>query len=337
MGNQNRLKRFRVNGLSFREEIEGKTLPFGKRIIYLGLNGVLQPCNWACKYCLEGSPQERIKKNENSLNLSEQLNLIDNAGELGIKGLLITGGEPLAPGRYYETARLVKRADEQGIVPLIYTNGSYLNKEMAEELANCNTSIALKLDSRIPERYDMIAGRKGAYKSTMGAIKILKKTSIGRPAAENEKEILVRMLFSTVGSALNTDEYVSIARFATENNARWMMEAINYRGSASVNEDLRVDPRKHAESMKYALLLNPEQDHSIGEQGYCRLFYMVTVNTSNGCYGSCPQDYAYLGNIRENSLKEASEKVLEKMNDRANLETWSVGECPVKANKVVYA
>lgn len=329
------IKQFRVNGLSFKEEIGGKVLPFKKQIIYLGLNGVLQPCNWACKYCLEGSSKERKENNGNALSLDEQLALIDEAKKLDIRGLLITGGEPLAPNRKEETVELVKQAYKNGLVPLIYTNGSYLTLELAQKLAKHGASIALKVDSLIPEKYDKIAGRKGAYKSTMRAIKILRETPIGEPIAKNKHEILSRMLFSTVGKALNVDEYVGIARFATENNARWMMEALNYRGNALKNQNLVVVPERHAESMKYALLLNPEQNHPINEQGYCRLFYMITVNTSNGNFGICPQDYAYLGNIRQNSLKEAAKLVLEKVNRPELLNSWNAGKCPIKAHQFI--
>lgn len=45
MENSKKVKRFRVSGLSFAEELSGAKLPFGEKIIYLGLNKVLAPCN----------------------------------------------------------------------------------------------------------------------------------------------------------------------------------------------------------------------------------------------------------------------------------------------------
>lgn len=327
------MKRFRVNGLSFEEELKGEMLPFGERIIYLGLNGVLKPCNWGCNYCLEGSPGERTEKSENPLNLEEQEELIGQASELGIRGLLITGGEPLATYRFEETLRLAGKAHEKGIVPLIYTNGSYVNfhPEIADSLSDVGASVALKIDSLIPEKYDKIAGKKGAFYSTRKAIERIKATSIGEPVAENEEELLVRLLFTTVGTASNVDEYSGIARFATINGARWMMEALNLRGDALNHRELELDLEKHGESMKYALMLNPEQNHGIDAQGYCRLFYMVTVNTSTGAIGVCPQDYNYLGNIRDLSLKEAADRILYRVNDRGFRVTWNTGKCPIKA------
>lgn len=326
------MKQYRVNGLSFEEELRGDNIPFGEKIVYLGLNGALQTCNWACKYCLEGSPKERKSNNKNTLSLDEQINLIDEAADLGVKTLLITGGEPFAPTKKDETIELVKKGYEKGLVPLIYTNGSYLDDKLINELANRGASVALKVDSLIPERYDKLAQRKGAYESTMKAIETVKRTCISEPIAENDSEVLVRLLFTTVGNALNVDEYVSIARFATNHGARWMMESLNLRGDTPNYHELALNRKQHAESMKYALMLNPEQGHNIDEQGYCRLFSMVTVNTSTGDFGICPQDYMYLGNSRETAFKEACDKVLKKINEPHFLEFWKTGKCPIKEN-----
>jgi MoaA/NifB/PqqE/SkfB family radical SAM enzyme len=329
------MKQYRVNGLSFEEELRGKTIPFGERIIYLGLNGALQTCNWACKYCLEGSPQERKISIENGLSLDEQIKLIDKAADLGAETLLVTGGEPFAPKKKEETITLVNRAYKRDLVPLIYTNGSYLDAELAYQLADNGASVALKIDSLVPEKYDKLTQRKGAYESTMKAIEAVKRTSISEPIAENDCEILVRLLFTTVGNALNVDEYASIARFATNHGARWMMESLNLRGDAPNYPELSLDWKRHAESMKYALMLNPQQGHNIDEQGYCRLFFMVTVNTTSGMFGICPQDYESLGNIRETTLEEVSAKVLKRVNNPHFRIHWNTGKCPIKENHFV--
>ncbi len=326
------MKQYRINGLSFEEELRGETLSFGKRITYLGLNGVLQRCNWLCKYCLEGSPKDRGLNTKESLSLEEQIRLIDEASDLGVRGLLITGGEPFTPKRKDETVALVKRAYEKDLVPLVYTNGSFICDDLVKALADYGASISLKIDSLVSEKYDIIAQKIGAYNSTMRAIDMVRKTSIGKPLFENGSGILVRLLFATVGNALNVDEYASIARFATNHSARWMMEYLNLRGDATNFSELAINWEKHSESMKYALMLNPEQGHDIDKQGYCRLFYMVTVNTSTGDYGVCPQDYAYLGNIRETSLKEASKKVLRRDYNPDLLKVWNGGKCPIKEN-----
>src|SRR3989338_8576691 len=108
------VKQYRVNGLSFAEELRGESLPFGKQILYLGLNGVLRSCNWACTYCLEGSPQDRKEHGKEPVSLDRQLALIDEAQSLGMKSVLITGGEPFAPKRKDETLALVQRGSQRG-------------------------------------------------------------------------------------------------------------------------------------------------------------------------------------------------------------------------------
>lgn len=289
-----------------------------------------ETCNWDCLYCHE----DRRIKEENELTLEEMISLVDEASDLGMKSVLFLGGEVLLRNTWDTTLKVVERIHHHGLVPLIYTNGSQLNEEMAGFLADHNASIALKIDSLVKEKYDHINQRTGSFQDVMRSIEILKNTSIGEVVLENHNEKLVRLLFTTVGNSLNTDEYVSIARFATNHNARWMMEELNYRGDAVNNPQLALDLAKHNEAMKLAILLNPEQMHDFHLP--CRLFSCVTIR-KKGEIGICPQDYSFLGNIRSGvTLKEACGKIQSHLNDSSMRSSWK-GKCPIKQEHFVYS
>lgn len=315
-------KKIRFQGLSFREELEGQRMDFENHMIYLSLVP-WEFCNWSCQYCHE----DRRNKEEGELSLKEMLEIIQEASDLGIKSLLLLGGEVLLKSTWEITREIVQEAFSNRLITVIYTNGSQISEEMADFLADRNVSIALKVDSLIEEKYDALTQRKGSFRATMRAIQILKKTSIGEVVFENGQEKLVRLLFSTVGNALNIEEYVRLARFATNNNARWMMEVLNHRGDVTYHPYLSLDLKQHAEAMQVAIALNPEQSHNFHIP--CRLLSCITIR-KKGEIGICPQDYNFLGNIREiGDLKAACNMIIGKIKNVRWREEWT-GECPIK-------
>jgi MoaA/NifB/PqqE/SkfB family radical SAM enzyme len=315
-------KKIRLQGLSFKEELEGQVINFRETIVYLSLVP-WEFCNWACQYCHE---TRRVKEND-ELTIDEMKRIIAEAGNLGIKSLLLLGGEVLLQNTWNITRQIVQEACDNGLITLIYTNGSQVTDEMADFLANRRVSIALKVDSLNREKYDFLTQRPGSFDAMMQAIEIFRATSIGKVVYENDKEKLVRLLFTTVGNSLNVDEYVSIARFATNNGARWMMEALNHRGDAVSHPKLALDMKKHNDAMRLTTLLNPEQQHDYYIP--CRLFSCVTIR-KKGEIGVCPQDYNFVDNIRKlGSLKDACERIKARVTNAAWREEWT-GLCPIK-------
>jgi MoaA/NifB/PqqE/SkfB family radical SAM enzyme len=320
-------KKIRLQGLSFREEMDGQKIDFASQIVHLSLVP-WEFCNWACQYCHE----DRRVKEDGELTLDEMRRILQEAEKLGIKSLLLLGGEVLQRSTWGVAREVVQEAYDQGLTTLIYTNGSQITQEMAEFLADRRVSIALKVDSLVEEKYDAISQCLGSFRDLMRAIQILRMTSIGEVVYENANEKLVRLLFTTVGNALNVDEYVSIARFATNNGARWMMEALNHRGDAVQHPALALDLGKHSEAMRLAIALNPEQQHDFHIP--CRLFSCITIR-KKGEVGICPQDYNFLGNIRElGSLKAACELIRTRVDGARWRQDWT-GFCPIKDNHFV--
>lgn len=319
------MKRIRFQGLSFKEELKGNTIDFENKIVYISLVP-WEFCNWNCKYC----HQTEKKREKDELTLQEikdifkQVKVLNDNGIEEIKSLLLLGGEVIISSMWNFTKKIIEEANRIGLITVVYTNGSNINKENAQWMAKHNVSIALKLDSLNEEKYDKLTGKKGSFKSTMNAIRILKNTSIGQIVCENDEEKLVRLLFSTVGCSLNIHEYLSLARFATNNNARWMMELLNKRGSFLNNTWLDINHEKHYEAMKLTMMLVPEQFHNF--EMPCRLLSCITIR-KKGQIGICPQDYDYIGNIREMTLEEACNKV--KLRTKKFRNNWN-GKCPIK-------
>ncbi len=111
-------------------------------------------CNLHCIYCYADASG---KKDDKELSLTEVYRAIDEAIDLGIKTLNITGGEPLLHENYFDIA---KYAHKRGISVLLFTNGTLIDEKVAEKLMDLRISPCVKLDSLVPEIQDYLAGSK---------------------------------------------------------------------------------------------------------------------------------------------------------------------------------
>ena len=83
----------------------------------------------------------------------------------------LPGGEPLLHPHIFE---IIKMASKNNLNPLLSTNGSLINKEIAEKLmTNGLYAVNISLDGSNKEIHDKIRGKKGAYEKVQKAIKLL--------------------------------------------------------------------------------------------------------------------------------------------------------------------
>ena len=321
-------KVFRFQGLSFKDELEGHKIDFKDNPIYLSLIP-WEYCQYDCIYCHEGTR----RKDRDELDLDLMLQLISEASSIGIRSLLLLGGEVLLRVKWDVVQQIVQAAFDHGLITVIYTNGGELDSEMANWLADRDVSLAFKVDSLDPQKYDSMTRRKGSFARTMQAIKIAKGTSIGSVVSENNTDRLVRLLFTTVGCSWNVEEYISLARFSTNNGARWMMESLNHRGSACSISDITIEDKEHSEAMRLAIALNPQQQHTFHVP--CRLLSCITVRRG-GEIATCPQDYCTMTDLsRCGTLKQAAKTIKLQIQKENWHESWT-GICPIKQADRVY-
>ncbi len=81
---------YRLQGLSFLDELQGEQINFRDSILYLGLIP-WESCNWKCRVCHE----VRRWKEDDELSVQEMTRIVSEAADLGIRSLLLLGGEVL--------------------------------------------------------------------------------------------------------------------------------------------------------------------------------------------------------------------------------------------------
>ena len=86
-----------------------------------------QECNIRCVHCY----RDAGSKHAAELDTAEGKKLIEQIAKAGFKILILSGGEPLMRADIYE---LIRHAKEQGLRPVLGTNGILITPEVAVKL-----------------------------------------------------------------------------------------------------------------------------------------------------------------------------------------------------------
>lgn len=136
-------------------------------IIYLELT---RGCNLRCKHCLNNSGEIM----DNQLNEEEFEKLIMDFSKAGVQEIRFTGGEPLLYGDIY---KLLKLCTDNGVCTSLGTNGTLINKEIAENLRKAGLKKAVISIDGTKDMHDKIRG-KGNFEKAMSGLTYLKEAGI---------------------------------------------------------------------------------------------------------------------------------------------------------------
>jgi len=153
----------------------------GERTIsYLRLS-ITDRCNLRCVYCMPEAGI-RILPQRDILTYDELLGIISTiAGPIGLRGIRITGGEPLVRGGVLDLVKRLSKIEE--IEDLSLTTNALLLREMATPLREAGLQrVNVSLDTLRPERYreicrggdleKVMAGIEAAVESGLSPVKI---------------------------------------------------------------------------------------------------------------------------------------------------------------------
>ncbi|MCP4978031.1 MAG: radical SAM protein [Maribacter sp.] len=116
---------------------------------------LLDRCNLLCKHCYLNA----YENGKHVLPLDLVKRTIDEANELGIKSVQLSGGEPFL---YPHICEVLKSTIGKNFIVTISTNGTLIDDESAALLAETHAHIVTSIDG--PEDYhDMFRGRKGSF------------------------------------------------------------------------------------------------------------------------------------------------------------------------------
>jgi MoaA/NifB/PqqE/SkfB family radical SAM enzyme len=145
-------------------------------------------CNMKCVFCYsDGGTKEANNPIKGVMTLADFQKAIRESAELGAQSAIIVGiGETMMDKNF---SKIIEMVDDRGMYPLIFTNGTMLDKEMARFLFRHHTTVYLSLNSLQEETYNQITGSKGLLPRVMRGIDSCLEAGFGKITNRNGHEV----------------------------------------------------------------------------------------------------------------------------------------------------
>jgi len=123
-------------------------------------------CNLTCLHChQDSSPTSSYPE----LTTSQAFKVIDNMSDAGVAILTFSGGEPLLRKDLYDA---IKRANDNGMLCTIASNGTLIAPEVAKKLAKAGIKrVEIGLDGTRAETHDFLRNKPGSFEATIEGIR----------------------------------------------------------------------------------------------------------------------------------------------------------------------
>lgn len=155
-------------------------------------------CNLYCKHCYRDSSSEYFS---GELNTNEGKRLIEQIARAGFKILILSGGEPLMRK---DLCILARHAKENGLIPVLGTNGTLITEKRAKELKEAGIMAAgVSIDFLDAKKHDEFRNVQGSFQRTIEGI-------------ENCLKAGIRVQINTTVTKSNKDELLDIINFSKE-------------------------------------------------------------------------------------------------------------------------
>ena len=133
---------------------------------------ITKACNLKCKHCY----RDAGKIDPDELNFSEAKSLLKEISQAGFKIVILSGGEPLLRRDVY---KLISFAVSCGLRPVLGSNGTLITKRIAKRLKEAGLSrVGISLDSINSKIHDEFRQKKGAWDSTINAMRVCKEAGL---------------------------------------------------------------------------------------------------------------------------------------------------------------
>jgi radical SAM protein with 4Fe4S-binding SPASM domain len=278
-------------------------------------------CNFNCIYCY-------VEDNSNGrqeLSREEAEDVLLQAKALGAKKIIVLGGEPML---YPQIMDMVRFISKQDMSMELFTNGTDITEDVAQELCDHGVVVALKMNTKDEKLQNMLSGKKGAYRTIHDAFRNLKKA--GYP----EK---TPMGISTIICQQNFDELIDMWKWLREQGIDPYFEMITPQGNARQREMLDVESERIQALFEHLSSIDRElfgfhwdpQPPLVG--GQCLRHQFSCAVNAYGDVLPCIGVTLSVGNIRESSLASIL-RDSEVIRDLRNHEQTIKGPCSTCEN-----
>ncbi|OVE75621.1 hypothetical protein BVX97_04345 [bacterium E08(2017)] len=175
-----------------------------ERIPLCGSIDLTDACNLDCVHCY-------VRKScaGSELSTEQVKSYIDQMAEAGCLFLLLTGGEPLLRDDFTD---IYKHAKYVGLVLSIFTNGTLIDEQMADMMAELPPHIVeISIYGATNDAHDKVTGVEGSFERSMNGFRLLKERGVD-------------VLLKTILMKLNKDELQGMLEIADINGSRFRVD-----------------------------------------------------------------------------------------------------------------
>lgn len=147
-----------------------------KQIPIAGNIELLPLCNMDCKMCFAKMTRDEMERHAPMHSWKEWLSVAEQAKDMGMLFLLLTGGEPFL---YPDFKKLYLSLKDMGIFVSINSNGTLITEEIAKYLSeNPPRRINITLYGASDATYKRLCGNPHGFTQVMRGVELLKKYHI---------------------------------------------------------------------------------------------------------------------------------------------------------------
>ncbi|MER2541255.1 MAG: heme d1 biosynthesis radical SAM protein NirJ [Azonexus sp.] len=185
---------------------------------------LIRRCNLTCKHCYSISADTNFP---GELTTEQVYGVMDDLKEFKVPVLILSGGEPLLRPDIYDIA---KRAKAKGFYVGLSSNGTLINEDNIDQIAECDFNyVGVSLDG-IRETHDKFRRMEGAFEASLKGIRLCRDLGL---------KIGVRFTM-TQDNAHDLPELLKLVE--DEGIDRFYFSHLNYAGRGNKN---RKDDAQH--------------------------------------------------------------------------------------------
>jgi radical SAM protein with 4Fe4S-binding SPASM domain len=147
-----------------------------RRIPICGTIELTRRCPLNCVHCYNNLPPNDPGARRKELTMKEHFRVLDEIAAAGCLWLLFTGGEIFAREDFWE---IYLYAKNQGLVTTLFTNGTLVDEEAADRLAEWRPLVVeITIYGRTKETHERITRTPGSYDRCLRGIRLLQERNL---------------------------------------------------------------------------------------------------------------------------------------------------------------
>lgn len=224
--------------------IPKKLKEFSSKNVPIIVWNITNRCNLNCLHCYA-----RANTKQSELSTLDCKRIIDNLAKFDVPMIIFSGGEPLMRGDIFELAECAKK---KGIKVVLSTNGTLINRDIANDLEVFDY-VGISLDGI--RLHDEFRGIKGAFESALKGLEIANEVVL-----TGIRFTLTKYNFSELPNLIKLAKEIEIPRFCVyhlvpSGNASFKDDIDNVSRKRVINYLIREAERE--EEMEILTVDNP--------------------------------------------------------------------------------